>query len=156
MGTLTDNKNGTISDDTGRVWLKYAGGFVGTLAAAKNWAASLGDGKFGLTDGSQPGNWSLPTKDYFAAISSAPDVPGVQNAAGDGAWEENDPFLVIRPGPPRYWTGDSSKEAKNADGVPFTDRYFTIDPRTGDTPVAIGSKSHHWAIAVRNYEHVTP
>jgi hypothetical protein len=58
-----DCGNGTVTDTvTGLVWLKNANCFgEQTYAAASQAAAGLGAGQCGLTDGSSPGDWRLPT-----------------------------------------------------------------------------------------------
>ena len=55
--------NGTVTDTlTGLIWLQDAACLgSGTYASANDLAAALGDGQCGLTDGSQPGDWQLPS-----------------------------------------------------------------------------------------------
>lgn len=62
-----DCGNGTVTDGaTGLVWLQQA-----DCIGPQNWetaqgaAAALADGSCGLTDGSQPGDWRLPTKEEW-------------------------------------------------------------------------------------------
>ena len=60
---FTDNNNGTITDNlTGLIWIKNTHGF-GQMAwtTALRITAELADGGFGLTDGSKPGQWRLPS-----------------------------------------------------------------------------------------------
>jgi len=61
--------NGTVTDNvTGLVWLRDAGCLpASTWAAASDAAAQLKDGDCGLTDGSSPGDWRLPTRDEWSA-----------------------------------------------------------------------------------------
>ncbi len=61
-GRFTDNGNGTITDNlTGLTWLKNANCFAReTWDAALTACNSLSSGTCGLTDGSIPGDWSLP------------------------------------------------------------------------------------------------
>src|SRR5262245_54288763 len=58
-----DCGNGTVTDTvTGLIWLKDADCFgVKMYAEANQAAAQLADGQCRLTDGSQPGDWRLPT-----------------------------------------------------------------------------------------------
>ena len=64
-----DCGNGTVTDTvTGLVWLQNPdclGGF--DWAAANDWAAGLADGQCGWSDGSNPGDWRLPTKPEWEA-----------------------------------------------------------------------------------------
>lgn len=69
-----DNEDGTVTDvATGLVWLKNANCFgeldytTGALPAV----AALSHGTCGLTDGSKPGDWRLPTYDEFLRVTRA-------------------------------------------------------------------------------------
>lgn len=74
---FVDCGNGTVTDTTtGLVWLQRANctEFPGTGGTnANDWptateaAAALEDGLCGLTDGSEPGDWRLPTADEWEA-----------------------------------------------------------------------------------------
>lgn len=68
-GRYVDCGNGTVTDSaTGLIWLKNA-----SCLGAQQWAgahqaaASLSSGTCGLTDGSFPGDWRLPTETEWAA-----------------------------------------------------------------------------------------
>lgn len=77
---FVDNDNGTITDTlTGLIWLKNAnctdivGGInksIGSLtwAGALTWSNSLASGKCGLTDGSNAGQWRLPTRKELKSL----------------------------------------------------------------------------------------
>jgi len=53
---------------TGLIWLRDAGCLPATnWAAANDAAAHVKDGDCGLTDGSSPGDWRLPTRDEWSA-----------------------------------------------------------------------------------------
>ncbi len=73
-----DCGNGTVTDSaTGLIWLKDAtcmgvGGWAGGHAAA----ATLGSGTCGLTDGSFPGDWRLPTETEWAQTIAAASLLG--------------------------------------------------------------------------------
>ena len=84
-----DCGNGTVTDTvTGLIWLKNA-----DCLGRKNWAAAnaaaavLADGQCGLTDGSSPGDWRLPTLDEWTATIArartlACSLPALTNDAG--------------------------------------------------------------------------
>jgi hypothetical protein len=66
-----DCGNGTVTDTaTGLIWVQDAACF-GALdwAAANQAAAVLADGQCGLTDGSKPGDWRLPTNAEWMATT---------------------------------------------------------------------------------------
>ena len=121
-GRYEDNGDGTVSDcRTGLIWLKNAnctdtaGEIVkgsGSLswANAGTWAAGLGNGLCGLTDGSYAGDWRLPTKtEWMAMVQSARkhgyNSPSLTNAAGTGHWAAGDIFDTVQSGD--YWSGSS-------------------------------------------------
>ena len=60
---LTDNGNGTVTDNlTGLTWLKNADCFgPASWADALAFCKALKNGQCGLTDGSIPGDWRLPS-----------------------------------------------------------------------------------------------
>jgi hypothetical protein len=69
-----DCGNGTVTDTvTGLVWLKNAECFGElTYSAAGEAAAGLAAGQCGLTDGSSPGDWRLPTlAEWQATVARA-------------------------------------------------------------------------------------
>jgi hypothetical protein len=58
---FTDNGNGTVTDNlTKLIWMKYATQGYKTWAQAMSDAATMADGNWFLTDGSQAGDWRLP------------------------------------------------------------------------------------------------
>lgn len=70
MERFGDNENGTVTDrKTGNVWVKDP-----FKIGAKTWneaseaVASLSHGWCGLNDGSNPGDWRLPTKDDLEGL----------------------------------------------------------------------------------------
>jgi hypothetical protein len=101
---VVDCGNGTVTDThTGLIWLKdaycpdawyYPMGHWPNWVEATDVVAQLADGQCGLTDGSQPGHWRLPTKDEWLAIldSNCPDpYPRIPDLTGlacynDGPW----------------------------------------------------------------------
>lgn len=117
---FVDCGNGTVTDNvTKLIWLKDANclGF-GSWADAKIAAANLADGQCGLTDGSSPSDWCLPTlacpsgtfclladatgefASIFAPSCPAPFIPDTVGTTG--CWSEGDPFSGVRSNP--YWS----------------------------------------------------
>jgi hypothetical protein len=69
-----DNNNGTVTDlRTGLVWLKNA-----NWTGARNWNDAkqycefLASGSAGLTDGSEQGDWRLPTRGELQGLGTTP------------------------------------------------------------------------------------
>jgi hypothetical protein len=88
-GRYSDCGNGTVTDtETGLIWLKKADCFpASNWEDAKKAAAGLKNGDCGLTDGSSPGDWRLPTdKEWEATMAKAKDLkcagPVLTNDAG--------------------------------------------------------------------------
>jgi hypothetical protein len=84
--------NGTVTDTvTGLVWLLEANCFgARSYAAANRVAANLKAGRCGLTDGSAPGDWRLPTEaEWAATIARAVSPFGCK--AGNAPSLTNDP-----------------------------------------------------------------
>ena len=71
-GRWCDNADGTITDmTTGLIWLQNAGCY-GVLAwsdANSDILIDLQDGECGLTDGSAPGDWRLPTRNELIDLT---------------------------------------------------------------------------------------
>jgi hypothetical protein len=84
--------NGTVTDTvTGLVWLQKANCFSArSYAAANRVAASLTDGRCGLTDGSVEGDWRLPTKAEWEAM--------IDHAVSMGCFGGNAPSITNDPG----------------------------------------------------------
>ncbi|MEK8017614.1 MAG: DUF1566 domain-containing protein, partial [Candidatus Parabeggiatoa sp.] len=96
-GTVTDNK-------TGLIWLKNANCF-----GRQNWekamqsAAQLADGQCGLSDGSKPSDWRLPTiEEWEAMIDKNYERPALSNAEGTDQWKEGDAFSSVQTS--LYWS----------------------------------------------------
>lgn len=88
VGRFVECGDGTVKDNlTGLFWLKDANCPAGgrSWADASIFAAQLTDGQCGLTDGSLPGEWRLPTSDEWQVLldqarannCSAPFFPDV-------------------------------------------------------------------------------
>jgi hypothetical protein len=114
---FTINGDGTVTDNmTGLVWLEDAScGGSRTWTSALEWAsARLFDGSIdaggvnqdcGLSDGSLPGEWGVPTlAEYESLAYMEADNPAVPNTAGTGQWAEGDPFIGIPSGNVYWWS----------------------------------------------------
>ena len=69
-----DNEDGTVTDvATGLIWLKNANcfGTVDYTTGAVPAVAALSHGTCGLSDGSKPGDWRLPTYEEFIRVTRA-------------------------------------------------------------------------------------
>lgn len=65
-----DKGDGTVADTvTGLVWLKQADCIQQTWADAIASVHALGSGQCGLSDGSQPGSWRMPTRTEIQSLS---------------------------------------------------------------------------------------
>jgi hypothetical protein len=116
-----DNGDGTVSDSrTGLVWLKDAGCPTlgpsgegrGTFAEANASAAALRSGQCGLSDGSKPGDWRLPSsQEWLAMLSPEFKNPAIGNADSSRKWKPGDAFMNIRSD--GYWS--STPDAGNTD-----------------------------------------
>jgi hypothetical protein len=99
--------DGTVRDNvTGLVWLRNPGCFVfQRWQDATDGVAAIGTGHCGLTDGSSPGSWRLPT---VAELQSVLDArfhnPALSNGPGTAQWIEGDPFTGVVP--VFYWTSE--------------------------------------------------
>jgi len=115
-----DCGNGTVHDTvTNLIWLKNANCF-GELdyAAANNAAVGLEDGECGLTDGSSPGDWRLPTEEEWQATieravelgctdNSDPASRSLTNTPGDDCYSAGPkPFFGVRGY--YYWSSTAS------------------------------------------------
>lgn len=111
---FVDCGNGTVTDNTtGLIWLQEAACFgvapEASFATAMTTAQGLGDGHCGLTDGSQPGDWRLPSKAEWEAMMAGVDVscdPRIADDAGTGCWVMGaDLFTNVQS--ERYWSASS-------------------------------------------------
>jgi hypothetical protein len=120
---FVDCGDGTIKDTvTNLYWLKNANCFGSRLwADASKDAANLAHGQCGLTDGSLPGDWRLPTlgcptdnacpgasaSGEFGvllnlAAANGCQFPSVPDTMGNGCWSEGDPFSGVQLA--NYWS----------------------------------------------------
>lgn len=120
-----DCGNGTVTDHaTGLIWLKDTSCFGEALPwlLASQAAAQLATGLCGLSDGSSPGDWRLPTIDEWRAMAApaslgctTPDGQGVNltNNYGFGCWVDGPSAFPAAPqnGQPffyTYWSSSTS------------------------------------------------
>jgi hypothetical protein len=113
-------QNGTATDTvTGLIWLKQADCLGRTnWAAANGVAAGLKDGDCGLTDGSSPGDWRLPTTDEWSATIARARAMGCTFDGQGGPSLTNDAGTDCQAVGPSsfagltlsyYWSGFSSE-----------------------------------------------
>lgn len=109
-GRFCDMENGTVRDNkTGLVWMKDAGlNLTRNWSDATNYVAFLKSGVAGLTDGSSPGDWRLPTRTEWQnfIVTDKGYSPPMCNTAGTGAWVTGDIFTGISAS--SYWSGTES------------------------------------------------
>ena len=122
-----DCGNGTVNDTvTNLIWLKHANCFgQKNYAAANNAAAGLGDGECGLTDGSSPGDWRLPTKEEWEAtieraVALSCLTPTLTNTPGTACYSTGpQPFTDVQSN--YYWS--SATYASSPNRAWFVDIY---------------------------------
>jgi hypothetical protein len=105
---FTDNNDGTVTDNlTGLVWLKNANPCgKKTWQEAIDYCKALASGQAGLTDGSQAGDWRLPSvNELISLLDYAYYNPAICNTAGTGQWSEGDPFSGVQSD--NYWSGST-------------------------------------------------
>lgn len=107
---FTNNGNGTVTDNlTGLIWLRNAncedaageitktGGFL-NWADSLTWSNNLASGKCGLADGSQAGQWRLPSiRELKSLIDRSKNYPAALPAGH--------PFTNIQTD--RYWSSST-------------------------------------------------
>jgi len=99
--------NGTVRDNlTGLVWLRNA-----RCPGPRRWrralelVGELGHGQCGLSDGSSPGDWRLPTQlELETLLDPRFTDPSLGNAQGDAQWTEGDAFAGVQSR--FYWSSD--------------------------------------------------
>lgn len=107
-----DNGDGSVTDtQTGLIWLKDAG-CLGAMSVSNaiNAAGNLSHGQCGLTDGSVPGVWRLPTKvEWEATVADAVALgciaPALTDTAGTGCFLQ-EPMKIFTniPGFDVFWS----------------------------------------------------
>lgn len=126
---FVDCGDGTIKDtETGLYWLKNANCLVRNWADANKDAAELAHGQCGLTDGSLPGDWRLPTLacpsgsscsfstpptgEFATIFASSCPAPFILDTAGTGCWSEGNPFSGVQSS--SYWSAATYAGNPNA------------------------------------------
>lgn len=116
---FVDCGNGTVADfQTGLVWLRNAD-CIGDVdwQTAVQFAAGLSDltgvmQDCGLTDGSAPGEWRLPSiREFIRLTLSARNLsctPDLSNDAGDACWSEGPGSSFTGVSASQYWTAEIS------------------------------------------------
>ncbi len=134
---FTDNTNGTVTDNlTGLVWLQDASCWLNRKwAQALEVANNLSDGDSvndcGLSDGSNKGDWRLPSlRELQSLINYAYQNPAVSNAAGTGRHDNpGDPFFNIQISD--YWSSTThTGNSKSAWFVNFDGGAIEIASKT--------------------------
>jgi hypothetical protein len=136
---FTNNGNGTITDNlTGLIWLMNAncedatGGITKTggylpWADSLTWSNNLASGKCGLTDGSQVGQWRLPSiKELKSLIDRSKNYPA--------ALPDGHPFTNIQTN--QYWSSSTYvKMTERAWAVHMVDGIVTYKHKDGSNYV---------------------
>jgi hypothetical protein len=96
-GTIRDNETGLYwlktADCTELVWVNSAG--KATWQYAKLAVGSLTNNTCGLSDGSRPGDWRLPTVEEWDTLTNRKYYkPALTNTRGTGQWKQGDPFVI--------------------------------------------------------------
>jgi hypothetical protein len=106
---------------TGLIWLKNANCFLTKTYASANAAAKLlTAGQCGLTDGSSPGDWRLPTKDEWSAMiaravalgctfSGPGTAPSLTNDHGKGCLNAGTGTSFTGVASVNYWSSTSNE-----------------------------------------------
>jgi hypothetical protein len=108
--------NGTVTDSvTGLVWLQQANCLAfGNWTFANQAVAGLKHGDCGLTDGSSPGDWRLPTREEWEATILQPKIlgcgqhPEITNDAGTGCYGDGTKTSFTGVFQISYWSSTSS------------------------------------------------
>lgn len=129
---LVDNGDGTFEDrETGLVWLRNA-----DCLGSKSWAeavavaAALESGDCGLRDGSQAGDWRLPSANELAGLAAAAGAPEPSHEAASLPAPRGGVLAGVQRG--FYWTLTS---------LPFSVRYACY-VRLPDGTVGNGYKEY--------------
>lgn len=114
-----DRGDGTVRDNkTGLLWLKDAGCLElgptndgkGTFEEANAAAAALRSGQCGLSDGSKPGDWRLPSsQEWQAMLNPLFKNPAIGNGDGTGKWKPGNIFINVHSD--GYWSSTADSEA---------------------------------------------
>ena len=118
-----DCGNGTVTDTmTGLIWLQNANCFsFQDWATANDSAANLADGQCDLLDGSQAGDWRLPTiEEWVATIAEAvndgctfPNDPSLSDTAGRGCFAADPTPIFSGVRSRSYWSSTADATVPN-------------------------------------------
>jgi hypothetical protein len=107
--SFVDNGDGTVTDErTGLIWLKD----TGCYEFQQNWdnamlsAADLNDGECALTDGSEEGDWRLPSLEELQGIGTDPPATWGSGTPTEAWTTPSVPFLNVRLG--YYWSSTNA------------------------------------------------
>lgn len=140
-----DLGDGAVEDlTTGLIWLKDANCY-GRLTwdqATRQASNQVRDGVCGLEDGSQAGDWRLPTiEEWDSMFDLQYSNPAISNAAGDSQWKEGDPFGSIQTsGALGYW---SSTRVTSGPGHRIADLSIGTTSITGPVDFSL---QHVWFV----------
>ncbi len=123
-----DNGDGTVTDTfTDLVWLQNA-----NCDQPRNWddaalfVSGLDNGDCGLSDGSESGDWRLPTKDELQSIGTDPPITW-SNKFPPATWTMPSAPFTIDPASDYYWSGDFYKiKSRHMWIISMSDAYTAI------------------------------
>lgn len=112
---FTDNGDGTVTDnETGLIWLRDVGCLpVSDWSQAQQACAALKSGDCGLSDGSQPGDWRMPSIGELIGLLDYRFLPALSNTAGSAPWRQGDPFENVSLDD-LYWSATAAAQAPTA------------------------------------------
>jgi len=147
---FAENGDGTVTDHlTGLIWLRTA-----NCDGQKNWSEALswanglfdgcsdcggGGNDCGLTDGSGPGDWRLPNlRELQSLVNFGYFNPALANTAGDGQWNEGDPFTDVASG--NYATSSTYLDS------PCWNFYVNFETGYGEANMSKTTPQHVWPV----------
>jgi hypothetical protein len=107
--SFVDNRDGTVTDErTGLIWLKDTScyEFQQNWDDAMSFAAALNDGECELTDGSDVGDWRLPSLEELQGIGTDPPATWGSGTPTEAWTTPSVPFLNVRLG--YYWSSTNA------------------------------------------------
>jgi len=124
-----DNNNGTVRDmTTGLLWLKDAsGGGKYSFGYVLDMVSLMKDGDAGLTDGSAPCDWRMPTKAELVALTTGTEA--------------------VRSGTPRAFTGVQSDSYWSSGIEAVSDKAWYVNMGDGNVNFDYYSKNYYvWPV----------
>lgn len=155
---FTDRGDGTILDlNSGLLWLKDAGcfpildqqtntsGWTGIDYAIEVAVPGLQNGRCGLTDSSNPGDWRLPTRNELMSLAdTAYFAPALSNTAGNGQWTTGDPFINVFSAP--YWCSDGDPASYDSGNNWYLLYYFVNLLDGSSDSMTYSTYNHIWPV----------